>query len=129
MDPHHHRHSETEQTLPRSVEEFIGKDIKTLSLPAWRLVWQEWVCATDPTNTALLLKILSPTGGALGRDVPWLSVTNRNYFLQRTTNLALQASFLAVATNVPGQVGITTFTDTNAAGGGPFFYRVGVRYP
>jgi hypothetical protein len=32
-----------------------------------------------------------------------------------------------LATNLPGQPGSTTYTDTNAAGAGPFFYRVGVR--
>ncbi len=91
--------------------------------------WQKWICGTDPTNAASVLKMLSPAGGASRTDVRWLSVTNRNYFLQRAPNLALQASFLTVATNVAGQVGITTFTDTNAAGGGPFFYRVGVKHP
>ena len=91
--------------------------------------WQEWICGTDPTNAASVLKALSPAGGASGTEVRWLSVTNRNYFLQRATNLALQPSFLTLATNVPGQAGTTTFTDTKAASGGPFFYRVGVTYP
>jgi len=35
--------------------------------------------------------------------------------------------FTPLATNLPGQPGTTTYTDTNAAGAGPFLYRVGVR--
>jgi len=40
-------------------------------------------------------------------------------------------SFLAVepATNLVGQAGTTSHTDTNASGAGPFFYRVGVMSP
>lgn len=91
--------------------------------------WQEWICGTEPTNAASVLKILPPKHGALGIAVPWLSVTNRSYFLERTTNLALQPFFLTLATNVAGQAGTTTFTDTNAANGRPCFYRVGVKYP
>ena len=46
-----------------------------------------------------------------------------NYFLQRTANLA--SPFTLVATNIVGLAGTTSFTDTNAAGAGPSFYRVG----
>jgi hypothetical protein len=34
--------------------------------------------------------------------------------------------FSLLVTNLPGQPGTTSFTDTNTAGGSPFFYRVGV---
>jgi hypothetical protein len=49
-----------------------------------------------------------------------------NYFLECTTNLAATPCFTPLATNVPGQAGTTTYIDTNAAGAGSFFYRVGV---
>ena len=48
------------------------------------------------------------------------------YFLERATNLSASMMFAPVATNLPGQLGTTTYTDTNTIGMGPFFYRVGV---
>ncbi len=50
-----------------------------------------------------------------------------NYFLARSANLA--SPFMLVATNVLGQAGTITYTDTNAAGAGPLFYRGGVGSP
>lgn len=89
--------------------------------------WQEWICGTDPTNPLSVLKMLSPARGAVGIAVPWQTVTNRSYFFQRATNLTAQPSFLTLATNIGGQFGSTTFTDTNATGPGPFFFRVGIQ--
>ena len=65
----------------------------------------------------------SPTGTNV--VVVWQSVVGVNYFLERSTSLTPPA-FSALATNIPGQQGTTSFTDTNASGTGPFFYRVGV---
>ena len=57
----------------------------------------------------------------------WDSVSGVNYWLERGTNLG--SSFTLLATNLLGQPGATAFTDTNAPGAGPCFYRVGVRAP
>jgi parallel beta-helix repeat protein len=89
--------------------------------------WQEWRTGTDPTNGLSVLQMLSPTNGASGVAVTWQSVTNRNYYLQRSADLSAQPAFLSLQSNIVGQVGTTTYTDTNAAGAGPFFYRVGVQ--
>jgi hypothetical protein len=51
-----------------------------------------------------------------------------NYFLERGTNVAGPPPiFTPLATDIPGQPGTTSFTDTNAANVTPLFYRVGVQ--
>lgn len=62
-----------------------------------------------------------------GVIVSWQSVSGRNYFLERGTNLGAKLSFSTLAIDIVGQAGTTTFTATNAIGSGPFFYRVGVQ--
>jgi hypothetical protein len=88
--------------------------------------WQEWVCGTDPTDAASALRLLTPSVGGTNLSVSWQSVAGVNYFLERSTNLTASRAFVPLATNLLGQAGTTSFTDTNAVGTGPFFYRVGV---
>jgi hypothetical protein len=87
--------------------------------------WQEWVCGTNPTNALSALRLVSalPTGATT--TVTWQSVAGVNYFLERSANLA--SPFTLLATNIAGQVGTTSCTDTNATTTGPVFYRVGVQ--
>jgi len=54
----------------------------------------------------------------------WSSATNRTYVLERSTNPAPPQAFTLVQSNIIGQAGTTSYTDTNALGRGPFFYRV-----
>ena len=89
--------------------------------------WQEWHAGTNPTDALSVLRLLSPASGAPGVRVRWQSVSGLNYFLERGTHLGVQPGFLPLATNIVGQPGTTIFTDTNAVGAGPFFYRVGVQ--
>jgi hypothetical protein len=89
--------------------------------------WQEWVCGTNPTNRLSVLRLLSPSITGTKVTVTWRSVVGVNYFLERSANPA--APFTLLATNIVGQAGTTSYGDTNAAGKGPFFYRVGVKCP
>jgi hypothetical protein len=89
--------------------------------------WQEWRCGTDPANALSVLRLVAvmPTGTNV--MVAWQSIAGVTYFLERSTSLAGLPSFTLLATNLLGQAGTTTYADTNAGGGGPWFYRVGVR--
>jgi hypothetical protein len=88
--------------------------------------WEEWICGTNPTNATSVLRVLTPTPSGINLTVSWQSVLGIGYLLERSTNLGVPNSFRTLATNLPGQVGTTPFTDTNAAGLGQLFYRVGV---
>ena len=88
--------------------------------------WQEWQAGTDPTDASSALRLLDPSRDASGITVRWQSVGNRTYFLERATDLRAQPPFSMLASNIVGQATVTSFTDTNATGPGPFFYRVGV---
>ncbi len=87
--------------------------------------WQEWRCGTDPRNAASVLRLLSAPPAGSNVTVTWQSVSGMSYFLERSTNLAVSPPFTMLATNLPGQAGTTSFTDTNAAAARRF-YRVGV---
>jgi hypothetical protein len=89
--------------------------------------WQDWVAGLDPTNPSSVLKMAGATNSGTNIVVTWQSVTNITYFLQRATNLSEQPAFQPLASNVVGQAGMTSYTDTNAPAPGPYFYRVGVQ--
>ena len=88
--------------------------------------WQEWRCGTCPTNASSVLRLLSPQRTGTNVSVTWQSVAGVNYFLECTTNLSPAPLFTPLATGITGQPGTTSYTDTNAVGTGPLFYRVGV---
>ncbi len=101
--------------------------------------WQEWVCGTDPTNALSVFRLLSAESNGSNVTVTWQSVAGISYFLERasdlssitqgSTNSAWADDSIVLATNIAGQPDTTSYTDTNAADGGPFFYRVGVKAP
>jgi len=89
--------------------------------------WQEWVAGTNPTNSLSVLKVLSLSNSSPGVKLTWQSVTNRSYYIQRATNLAMDISFSTIYSNVPGLAGSTSVIDTNAPPCASGFYRVGVQ--
>jgi hypothetical protein len=90
--------------------------------------WQKWLAGLNPTNPASVLALLPPAfTNATGVTIAWQSVTNRNYTLQRGTSLTGPSPFTTLQNSLPGQIGVTSYTDTNATGSAPFFYRVGVQ--
>jgi hypothetical protein len=89
--------------------------------------WQEWRADTIPMDSLSALRMVTVTNGTPGLQVTWQSVPTRSYWLDCATNLASPPLFSTVTSNLAGQVGTTTYADTNAIGPGPFFYRVGVQ--
>ena len=90
--------------------------------------WQEWVAGTDPTNPSSVLRMVSVAHSPGAIVVTWTSAANRSYSLERAGSLAGPPAFSLVEGQIPGQAGTTVFTDTNAVGTGPFFYRVRVEH-
>jgi hypothetical protein len=90
--------------------------------------WQEWLAGTEPTISSSVLKLMNPTVDiSAGITLTWQSVSNRIYFLQRGADLLAQPPFSTIQSNIIGQAGTTSYTDTNGVGTGPFFYRIGVQ--
>jgi len=91
--------------------------------------YQEWIAGTNPTNSLSVLVMLPPvpTNNPSGLILGWESVSNRTYFLQTSTSLGAQPVFSTIQSNIVGLSGITSYTDTNAVGNSPYFYRVGVQ--
>jgi hypothetical protein len=90
--------------------------------------WQKSVAGLNPTNPASVLAMLpTVTTNSSGLTVTWQSVNTRIYFLQRATNLTAQPAFSTIKSYLDGQAGTTSYTDSTATAGGPYFYRVGVK--
>ena len=80
---------------------------------------------TDSTNGSSPLSLQLPVLVPASVTLTWSSVTNRCYSLERRS-LGVSPTFSLVCSNIAGQAGTTTFTDTNALGAAPRFYRVRV---
>lgn len=89
--------------------------------------WQESRALTDPTNSLSALRLLTPISEPSGVVVRWQSVSGLSYFLERSSQIGVPSGFATLASNVTATADTTIFSDSNAPGIGPFFYRVGVQ--
>jgi hypothetical protein len=83
--------------------------------------YHEWRARTSPLNPSSVLRIIRVAPATNGATISWLSVPGVSYWLERSTNLAQPFS---IVTWYDNQTNVATFTDLDATGNGPFFYRV-----
>ncbi len=90
--------------------------------------FQEAFAGTNPNSAKSVLKILPVAANPTGATVSWQCIANKNYYLQRSTNLALLPAFTTIRSNI-SRIYETTinFQDTTATNGGSYFYRIGVQ--
>ena len=88
--------------------------------------WKEWRTGTIPTDPSSVLKMTAVASDVSGITITWQSVSGVTYFLQRSTDLGAQPAFSTIQSDIAGQPDTTSYTDTDATGAGPYFYRVGV---
>ena len=88
--------------------------------------WEKWIAGLNPTNPASVFILQSPAITVTNATLTWSSVANVTYYVQRSGDLSAP-NFSSIQSNLVGQAGFTSYTDTNAVGNGPFFYRVGVQ--
>jgi len=86
--------------------------------------WQEWTAGTNPTNPPPTLRMLSATPSGSNVTVTWESVPGAVYTLECAASLTPPSVFQLLASNLPGQPGITPFVHTNAAAATAIFYRI-----
>jgi hypothetical protein len=88
--------------------------------------WQEWMAGTDPTNAASALRLQPPAVVPPSLLLRWTSVTSRFYSVEQAAAAGATPAFSLLRSNIAGQPGTTSFTDTNPLGGPPRLYRVRV---
>jgi hypothetical protein len=74
-----------------------------------------------------VLMMNSPSNSVSDVTITWQSVSGRSYFIQRTSDLTTSPAFTAIKSNIVGQAGTTSYTDTTATNDDPYFYRIGVQ--
>jgi hypothetical protein len=92
--------------------------------------WQEFLAGTLPSERTSVLAFCEclPLPGSAGVAVRWRSAEGRAYRLRRGGSL-LAGTFSLLATNIAATPPENAYTDTNAAGSGPYYYHVAVETP
>lgn len=91
--------------------------------------WQEWRCATIPTNAASTLRWLTPQAVGTNMRLAWESIAGVSYGLERGLDPVSLGTFRPLASNIVVTAGLTMVLDTNSPGTEPRFYRVFARSP
>jgi hypothetical protein len=86
--------------------------------------WQEWHAGTSPIDAGSALRIISVENAFPGVRLRWQSAGNRNYWVERATDLGASSGFSVITTNTGGGI----YTDSTATNSAPYFYRIEVRY-
>jgi hypothetical protein len=85
----------------------------------------EFGAGTCPTSAASRLDIASCEALTAANRIAWPSVEGRTYTLLRAPRL-LPGAFSAIASGLAATPPVNVYEDADAAGPGPFFYRVAV---
>ncbi|MFO1489912.1 MAG: choice-of-anchor Q domain-containing protein [Kiritimatiellia bacterium] len=91
---------------------------------------EEIQLGTDPLGVLSYLKLLPPAipPSGDGYTLRWRSTSRHVYSIARGTNL-LEGISLLIATNLPATAPWNEYTDPDATGSGPYFYRIEGRAP
>ena len=90
--------------------------------------WEEWRSGTDPTSGQSFFHFEQAIGSVpTGLIVIWPSITGRTYAVDRSTNMTATPAFSNIASELLGQAGFMSYTDTTTKTMGPYVYRVKVQ--
>lgn len=87
----------------------------------------EFIAGTDPTDPNDVLRIVMPLGRSeQGILIRWKSVPDRDYRIERSSDLTGASPFSILATGISGRDGITEYLDKNPPNSTTLFYRIAV---
>ena len=89
--------------------------------------YQQFIAGTDPTDKSSVFEFVDIKPTPQGLNIVWTSFAGRVYTLESSP--ALNGSFTPLLQHLAAAPPVNAYTDTNAAGQGPRFYRVLVEQP
>lgn len=89
--------------------------------------YHECFSGTIGTNAASVLKLAAPVRDASGITLTWSGINRKVYYIERTTDLSASWGFEIIKSNwFCNWTGPVSWTDNQATGASPYFYRIGV---
>ena len=89
--------------------------------------YQQFIAGTDPTDKNSVFEFVDIKPTLQGLNIVWTSFAGRVYTLESSP--ALNGVFTPLQQHLAAAPPLNTYTDTNATGQGPRFYRVLVEQP